>query len=100
MAGDVPSESAIAIRPCLGHNGPRPFVHTNMYLQLRSDLIDRKIVGMAKRSPLEPVRTPKNTREAQLIFSAPQFFHREPGIVQRDECHPFKPSAVMAAILG
>jgi len=63
VARDVSSERAVAVRPGLGHNRSRPFVHANRHLQLRGNRIDRKVVGMAERSPLEPVRAPEDARE-------------------------------------
>src|SRR5262245_29809082 len=55
---------------------------------------------MAESSPLEPIRTPEDAREAQLVSGAPQLFHCKPGIVQRDERYPLEPSPIVAAILG
>src|SRR5215813_15056793 len=100
MAGDMASESTVAVRAGLGHDGPRPFVHADRHLQLRGKRVDRKVVGMAKCSALEPVRAPENARQAQLLFCAAEFLYRELRIVQRDERNTLEPCAVMAAILG
>jgi hypothetical protein len=75
-------------------------VHANGHLQFRGKLIDWKIIRMVERSPLEPVRPPEDARKAQLVFGAPQLFHCEPRVVQRDKRYPFEPGAIMAAIFG